>query len=149
MAFKFRLEKVLEYRKQLEERAMQALAAAQAARDAEASRLAGLKRDLAAQMERTRDAAAMNGAERWLNLNCLEALRQDIKRSTALLSRLEEDVALRRDELAIKAQERGLLDKLKDKQARCFAEDEKLREQRDYDETATIRHNKENALQTV
>lgn len=143
MAFKFRLEKVLEYRRQLEDQAMLALAKAQAARQAEAAKLDGLRRELAAQLERGRNTAGMSGAERWLAQTYVQALRQDIKQSTAFLATLEEEVALCRSDLVTRAQERELLEKLKSKQAKRFAEEEKLREQREYDETATIRHKKE------
>lgn len=146
MAFKFRLEKVLEYRKQLEEQAMLALAKAQAARDAEIAKLESLKHELVVQLEKSRNAAAMSGAERWLAQTYVLALRQDINQSTNFLVSLEQEVDQCRGELVTRAQERELLEKLKSKQAKRFAEEEKLREQRDYDETATIRHNKKEAV---
>ena len=143
MAFKFRLEKVLDYRRQLEEQAMQALAQARARREAEAARLEGLQSERALQMAKLQNSAALDGAERWLIQNYVRALHFEIEESRALLLRLEEEVALRQKELVTRAQERELLDRLKSKQAKRFAEEEKLREQRDNDETATIRYGKE------
>lgn len=121
---------------------MQALAQARARREAEAIRLEQLKSERGLHMARLQDSAALDGAERWLIQNYVRALHIEIEESAALLLRLEEEVALRHKELVSKAQERDLLDKLKAKQARRFAEEEKLREQRDNDETATIRYGK-------
>lgn len=143
MAFKFKLEKVLDYRKQLEEQAMQALAEARAARDAEAARLEELRLELARQMQEMQScAAAMTGSERWLTQNYIQALQYDVEYAQRNLASLEQVVAQRQNHLVQKAQERELLDKLKSKQAQRFAHEEKLKEQRDNDETATIRFNK-------
>ncbi|MDR2825705.1 MAG: flagellar export protein FliJ [Deltaproteobacteria bacterium] len=142
MGFKFRLEKVLEYRRQLEEQAMLVLARARARRDAEKVRLENLNSEFGLSSAKLSGGAGMHGAERWLMQNYVQALRQDIESSARLLQGLEEEVALCQNALIDKAQERELLDKLKSRQAKRFAEDEKLREQHENDETATIRYKK-------
>ncbi|MDR1242063.1 MAG: flagellar export protein FliJ [Deltaproteobacteria bacterium] len=140
MPFKFRLEKVLEYRRQLEEQAMQDLAAARSGRDAEKARMDELKAELVPVQAKMCGSAGMDGAERWLTGTYLQALRQDVESSAQLLLKLDEEVALCQNKLVAKAQERELLDKLKSRQAGRFAEEEKLREQHENDEAATIRY---------
>lgn len=139
MAFKFKLEKVLEYRKQLEEQAMQVLAEARKEEEREAARLDSLQEELVRQQEALhRNITKAN--ERWLTASFIAALQEDIKKSRSRLNRLKEETNRRQTELVVKAQERNLLDKLKSKQAERYAEEEKLKEQRENDETATIRY---------
>ncbi len=64
--FRFRLEQVLAYRKQIENQAMQALALATQQRDALIGRVDQLRTGIAAQRERLCRAAALTAAERWL-----------------------------------------------------------------------------------
>jgi flagellar FliJ protein len=140
MAFKFRLEKVLDYRRQLEDQAVLALAAARAKRDAEKKRLENLRAELLKSITRMSSSASMNSAERWLTQSYIQALRQDMENSAQLLLKLEEETALCQNNLINRAQERELLDKLKSRQSGRFTEEEKLREQHENDETATIRY---------
>lgn len=141
MAFKFKLEKVLDYRKQLEEQAMQSLAQARRAEEQEKESLARLKLELAAQRI-SLNASIHDAAERWLVASYISALTDDIKTSVRVLEIIAEEIILRQADLVQKAQDRQLLDKLKDKQALRHAQEEKLKEQRDNDETATIRYKK-------
>lgn len=141
MAFKFKLEKVLDYRKQLEEQAMQALAEARQAEEKEKERLAGLRQDLAAQRV-SLNVSIGDAAERWLVSSYISALTDDIRTAERVLEIIAEEIVRRQADLVQKAQERQLLDKLKDKQAQRHAQEEKLKEQRDNDETATIRYKK-------
>lgn len=139
MAFKFKLEKVLEYREQLEEQAMQALAEARQAEENEEARLCSMQDELMVQQDSLhRNITDAN--ERWLTASFITALQDDIKKSRARLVALKEETSRCQSELIIKAQERKLLDKLKSKQAERYAEEEKLKEQRENDETATIRY---------
>jgi flagellar FliJ protein len=139
MTFRFRLEKVLDYRRQLEEQAMLVLARARSARDAEKERLENLRAELRRASASMNGSAGMDGAERWLIRTYIQALRLDAESSARLLLKLDEDVAVCQNEFTGKAQERELLDKLKSRQAGRFAEEEKRREQHENDETSTIR----------
>jgi flagellar FliJ protein len=141
MAFKFKLEKVLDYRKQLEEQAMQALAEVRRAEEKEKERLAGLRLELAVQRT-SLNASIHDAAERWLVSSYINALTGDIRTTERVLEILAEEIVIRQAALVEKAQEKQLLDKLKDKQALRHAQEEKLKEQRDNDETATIRYKK-------
>lgn len=148
MAFNFKLERVLEYRRQLEDQAMLALARARMGRDKEKARLDALLAELAQQRFRLGDSAGMAGAERWLVLNYIGTLERDIKDSGIRLHYLELAVQHSQQELVDKARERKLLDKLKEKQAARHVKEEQLKEQRGFDETTTIRF-KQKALQAV
>lgn len=141
MAFKFKLEKVLDYRRQLEEQAMQALAQARQAEDKEKERLAGLELELRAQRV-SLNASLGDAAERWLVAGYITALQSDIRDARRVLEIIADEIVRRQADLLAKAQDRQLLDKLKDKQALRHARQEQLKEQRDNDETATIRYKK-------
>ncbi len=137
--FRFRLEQVLVYRRQLEEQAMQALAEVTAARDETARRIATMEADHVAQLNRLGNPAALRSEEIWLIQGYIKTLLVDIKIASLLLADQEEALAAARDNLIQKAKERELLDKLKEKQAARHAHEERMAEQREYDETATLR----------
>lgn len=138
--FKFRLEQVRLYRKQLEEQAMQALAAAVMRRDGLKERITRLEKERAAQLLALSRADALDAAERWLATSYVEALARDIKQAVQDLAQAEELVDERRVELVEKAKDRGLLDSLKEKQAERHLLLERQEEQRTNDETATLRY---------
>lgn len=138
--FRFRLEQVLAYRRQLEEAAMQALASAVMHRDQLAQRLEQLREDEATHRARLCRPEAMESAERWLLQKYVDSLREEQKRVLRDLALAEEEVDRCRGVLVQRAQERELLDKLKEKQAVRHAKEEREQERRTYDETATLRY---------
>lgn len=138
--FKFRLEQVRLYRKQLEEQAMQALAAAVMQRDALVEHISALERTASEQRARMCRADAMPAAERWLVQGYLGGLVQDIKHARWQLAEAEQHVDACRTALVERAKERGLLDSLKEKQAERHLLLERQQEQKTNDETATLRY---------
>ena len=139
-AFTFRLEQVRLYRKQLEEQAMQALAQAVMRRDATLARIDELHESIAEQRGRLCRAETLNAAERWLAQTYETALKLDLAQAREVLAEQENDVDQCRIELVQKAQDRNLLDKLKEKQATRHALQERQKEQHINDETATLRY---------
>ncbi len=137
--FKFKLEKVLEYREQLKEQAMQALAEATSRRNAVLRHLEDLRAALAEHRLKLLKRDCAEHAERWLLGNYIKGLEADIAYAEKMLAILEEEVDKAREALIIKSQEYKLLEHLKEKQAQRHAQEENLKEQRSYDETATIR----------
>lgn len=137
--FRFSLEQVLRYRQQLEEQAMLAMAKAQAARDERLRQAEEYAAALMEQQVRLSKAADLTEQERWLISGYMAGLRHDLHRAKHDLISLEEELDRARTELIQKAQERKLLDKLKAKQAARHAADENQKEQRNYDEIATLR----------
>lgn len=138
--FTFRLEQVRRYRKQLEEQAMQALARAVMLRDATLARIDRLEEAVAEQRARLCQAVALTAAERWLARTYEGALKRDLAVARDLLAEQESEVDRCRVELVQKAQDRNLLDKLKEKQAARHALEERQQERKTNDETATLRY---------
>lgn len=138
--FRFRLEQVRQYRRQLEEQAMQALAQAVQRRDALVRRMEMLETEIAAQQERLGRSASLEAAERWLTLSYLDGLRADHNTARSDLQNAEDVVDQCRTALVERARERNLLDRLKEKQASRHQQLESQQEQRTNDETATLRY---------
>lgn len=139
-SFKFRLEQVLNYRAQLEEQATLAMAKARQAHDAKAREVMDLETRLLEHEKEWSGKKEINIDELWLARNYSEGLREDIARERANLASLFRELEVRRMELVEKAQERNLLEKLKLRQAERHEQEERQKELKTYDETATLRH---------
>jgi flagellar protein FliJ len=137
--FVFRLEKVLEYRRQLEDQARMALAQAQAQHDLQKQILLDLSTRLTAHMERGFGKHATQ-ADIWLWSQYREALGKDLAAAKVELEQLASILQTRRQEAVLRSREKKLLEKLKDRQAKKHHEQENQREQKEFDEMATIRH---------
>ncbi len=140
--FRFRLETVLEYRRQLEEQAKLALAGAQQAyRDA----VAHTRR--ARQAMEAHDAAgakAMSAAELWLWRNYKARLVQEVADAERRMMERAQSLNHARKEAVVRAKDRNLLEKLESKQKRRHDEEEAQREQKEFDEAATLRYSPQN-----
>ncbi|WP_319583110.1 flagellar export protein FliJ [uncultured Pseudodesulfovibrio sp.] len=136
--FHFKLDKVLDYREQLEEQAKGALARAQAARDAQAEKLVGLEArysaHLAAEAESRKSANDM-----WLWRQYKDALAQDISVARVELNSLELKLQKSRTEAVERSRDKKLLEKLKQTQAKRHHDQENAREEKENDEMSTIR----------
>lgn len=137
--FRFSLEQVLRYRKQLEEQAMLIFAQAVAARDKRLAQKMEYEAALVESRARLADVTNVDADERWLITMYITALTHDIERARADLVKLEAEVDRARTDLTQKAQERKLLEKLKEKQSNRHKQVENHREQQNYDDIATIR----------
>lgn len=137
--FSFRLQKVLEYRSQLEDQARMALSKAQADHDQQERALAGVEQQILEHAERGFGQNATQ-ADIWLWEQYRKALAQDLARAKAELERLASILQQRRQEAVLRSREKKLLEKLKDRQARKHHVQESQREQKEFDEMATIRH---------
>lgn len=144
MAFRFSLQKVLDYREQLEEEAKNRFALVQRQYREAREQLAALSSELKTQEERLYGQVVDNAGERWLLESFIRGLRADVESSTARVSNLQ----MMRDEmrkvLAARSMDRKLLEKLKERKRRQYLLDERLKEQRFNDEIATLRYNAPN-----
>ena len=144
MAFRFSLQKVLDYREQLEEEAKNRFALVQRQYREAREQLAALSSELKTQEERLYGQVVDNAGERWLLESFIRGLRADVESSTARVSNLQ----MMRDEmrkvLAARSMDRKLLEKLKERKRRQYLLDERLKEQRFNDEIATLRYNSPN-----
>jgi len=137
--FSFKLDKVLDYREQLEEQAKAALAEAQRAYDVQAELVADLTARHAAHM--IKEAKSRKSAnDMWLWRQYKEALEQDYAREQIVLSELELKLHQRRQEAVERSKDKKLLEKLKETQAKKYHEEENAREEKENDEMATIRY---------
>jgi flagellar FliJ protein len=136
--FHFKLDKVLDYREQLEEQAKGALARAQAARDAQAEKLAGLEARLAAHLD-TEAESRKSANDMWLWRQYKDALSQDISVARVSLNSLELKLQRSRTEAVERSKDKKLLEKLKQTQAKRHHDQENAREEKENDEMSTIR----------
>ena len=138
--FQFRLEQVRQYRKQLEEQAMQALAVAVQARDATLARIDSISLEIENVRTLLCKPEALESARLWLGSQYETAMKQDLENARSLLARQENHVDACRVALVEAAKDRELLDRLKEKQAEKHHLQERQKEQRTNDETATLRY---------
>lgn len=137
--FRFSLEQVLRYRKQLEEQAMQVFAQAVQVRDKRLREKEGYEAEAVQAREKLANPALLDADERWLITGYVSALVCDIEQARVDLLTLEENVDKARADLTQKAQEKKLLERLKEKQANRHRLAENHKEQQNYDDIATIR----------
>lgn len=138
MAFKFKMQKVLDYREQLEEEAKVRLADAENKLQKCREKLAGIAAEIRTAEEKATEV--MNAADRWLHDQYLKGLHADYE-ATAMQERLLAQVAKEAQaHLSACAIERKMLDKLKERQKLQYLRLEQKQELNFNDEIATIRH---------
>ena len=140
MPFRFKMQKVLDYREQREEEAKVRLATAQRRHQEARERLEQLQAELRRSQDRLCDEAMMDAAERWLLEQYVKGLRGDEAAASLQVRMLAQMVEEARNLLAARAIDKKLLDKLKERQKQYYAREEQLKEQRFNDEIATLRY---------
>ena len=138
--FHFKLEKILDYRRQLEDQAKLALSLVRQ-QIAEQSRLIeALNKDLETCLVSLGKLKQMTQPELWLWTGWRDRLTLDKNQAQAKLTQLQQLAETRRLELVAKAKDRKLLEKLRAKQAEKHVQEEQQKEQKQFDETGTLRH---------
>ncbi len=140
MPFRFAMQKVLDYREQLEEEAKVRLAAAERRLQEAQKRLDRLRGELERAADRLRDNPLMEAGERWLQEQYITGLRADVAAASLQERMLAQTAQEARKLLAARAIDKKLLEKLKERQKKHFIREEQLQEQRFNDETATLRY---------
>ncbi|THB66211.1 MAG: flagellar export protein FliJ [Desulfovibrio sp.] len=138
--FRFSLERVLDYRIQLEEQAKLALAKAQHAYTRQSDFVQSLRALLDEHEAKLHSDENLTPQAMWLWRNYKERLLQDLAQAEALLLTLARELNTRRREAVERSKDKKLLEKLKENQAARHALDEQTREQNEYDEMATLRY---------
>ncbi len=136
--FVFKLEKVLEFRKQAEEQASMALAQAIHLHQEQKKVVFSVEAKIAQHQRRQYDN--LNADEMWLWRQYNEALKADLNLAVNRMKQLALNLQKCRTEAVAKSKDRKLLEKLKENQAKKYYEEENLKEQKEYDEMATIRY---------
>jgi flagellar FliJ protein len=139
MAFRFKLQKVLEYREQLEDQAKVALARIQQLYIEEERRSEALQALLAEQESKLYSNALLPAGERWLLEHFIRGVREDLQSSQMRLRTLAQMMAEAQKTLRERARDKKILEKLKARQRERHEREERSKEQRSYDETATLR----------
>ena len=137
--FTFKLDKVLDYREQLEEQAKAALSKAKTARDAQAAKVADLEERLTRHMDKE-DESRKSSNDMWLWRQYTEAIEQDISIARMELNTLELNLHKCRTQAVERSKDKKLLEKLKSTQAKKHHDKESAREEKENDEMATIRY---------
>ncbi|CCO22816.1 flagellar export protein FliJ [Maridesulfovibrio hydrothermalis] len=133
----FKLEKVLEFRKQAEEQASMALAQAIRLHQDQKKAVFAVEEKMAAhEKEKFKNITAN---DMWLWQQYDVALKADLSTARSRLKQLALNLQKCRTEAVKKSKDRKLLEKLKENQAKKYHEEENLKEQKEYDEMATIR----------
>ena len=139
MAFRFKLQKILEYREQLEDQARVALARIQQLYIEEERRSEALKALLSEQETTLYSNALLPAGERWLLEHFIRGVRDDLQSSQIRLRTLAQMMAEAQQTLRARAKDKKILEKLKARQRERYEIEERSKEQRSYDETATLR----------
>ncbi|WP_320173476.1 flagellar export protein FliJ [Maridesulfovibrio sp.] len=140
--FAFKLEKVLEFREQAEEQARFALAEALRLHQEQKKKLWAVEEKIVAHQKKKYDNLSAN--DMWLWQQYDMALKEDLHAAQLRLKQLALNLQKCRAEAVTKSKDRKLLEKLKENQAKKYHEEESLKEQKEYDEMATIRFKPEN-----
>ena len=140
MVFRFNMQKVLDYRGQLEEEAKVRLAEAQR-RHAEAQcRLESLEAALCEARDKARDIMLKDAAERWLHEGYVKGLSADVGFASLQTRLAAGAVDEARKLLVERAVDKKMLDRLKTRKSRQHMHEELMKEQRANDEIATLRY---------
>ena len=139
MPFRFKLQKVLDYREQMEEEAKVRLAEATMRHDEAVRALQQAQQALEAERQHQTVDPLMSAAERWVSDQYIKGLTNDVHMADMqerMTAQVQEEA---RKMLAVRALDRQMLDKLKERQKRNFQHEELQKEQHFNDEIATIR----------
>ncbi len=138
--FRFSLENVLDYRRQLLDNARLELVAARKTYQAQAGKVETMRGKLEEAAVQLQSQRLLPEAEFWLWSNYRERLLQDLQREEYQLQNLAARVASCRTELIQRSKEAKMLERLRNKKALDFYAKEKSSEQKDLDEMATLRY---------
>ncbi|NLW80704.1 MAG: flagellar export protein FliJ [Desulfovibrionales bacterium] len=139
-SFHFKLEKILDYRRQAEDQAKLALSQARAAVRDQVRLLDRVEKELSACVAEMSAPRQMSQADLWLWSGWRSSLELDKNLAQAKLTQLELQAEARHKDLVTKSMQRKLLEKLKAKQAEKHEHEEQRAEQNACDEAATLRH---------
>jgi flagellar FliJ protein len=138
--FSFRLQRVLEYREQLETRARMELAVATRAHQEQSALVEGLRERLAGHEASLDGRRNLSEGDLWLWRMYKSRLEQDISIAEQELFQRAKRLNACRQEAVKTAKEKKTLERLRASQETAFNREENAREQREADEMATLRY---------
>jgi len=141
--FQFSLERVLDYRRQLEDQARMVVAQALTAHRSQQALVNGLHQSLERHISSLYADKQVTENDMWLWRRYRVRLEEDIVMAEQKLMQLGRELTLARQALVLKAKDKKLLEKLRANKEQEFRKEENLKEQRESDEMATVRYRPE------
>lgn len=142
MPFRFSMQKILDYREQLEEDAKIKVSQAQAQKEACDKRNKELVLAIDNAEETRRKQPTMNAAEFWIADQYLRGLKEDLRINTMECTMAKTVLEEAQKVLTLRAIDKKMLVKLKERQLSAWKREEQTKEQHFNDEIATIRYKK-------
>ncbi len=141
MSFSFPMQKILDYRSMLEEEAKVRLSKAQQMYKKEEERFTSIQTELRDKEAEMCQSRTLDAGSRWILENYIKGLKNDLHQSHTRLRHLHENVKQCKDLMLLRAKDKKVLEKLKDKQQERYHAAEKEQERKNNDEAATLRFN--------
>ncbi len=141
MPFIFSMQKILEYRAMLEEEAKVRLSKAQQMYKKEEAYFLSTQEQLQEKDREMCENRTMDAGSRWILENYIKGLQTDLSQSYIRLKQLHESVNQCKEMVLIRAKDKKVLEKLKEKQQERHHAEEREEERKNNDEIATLRFN--------
>lgn len=138
--FSFRLQRVLDFRAQLEDQARLKLAEATQAHSRQSALVDSLRESLARHECSLDGRKSLSEGDLWLWRMYKDRLVQDVSVAELELFQRAKVLNQCRQDLVAKAKDKKLLERLRASERETWVRDENAREQRDADEMATLRY---------
>lgn len=141
MAYRFRLQAVLNYRRNLEEMAQQHLIDAEGLLARRQARLGEMEEELAGAIAafEERKKRSMPAPLYALHVQGLEQREREIAAQRQLIAAQQQAVAQARAELLTRVQERKIMEKAREKDQTRYLQEELRKEQKELDEQMVLR----------
>lgn len=141
MAYRFRLQAVLNYRRNLEELAQQQLVDAEGLLARRQARLGEMEEELAGAIAafEERKQRSMPAPLYALHVQGLEQREREIAAQRQLIAAQQQAVAQARAELLTRVQERKIMEKAREKDQTRYLQEELRKEQKELDEQMVLR----------
>lgn len=138
--FSFSLQRMLDYRMQLEDQAKFVMAQAQRAHQAAAQVIETLSNTLQTHEASLHGQSEILANDMWLWRQYQSRLHDDIEAAKQQLFSCAKELTAAREDLLKKSKERKILEKMRDKQKQDFYAQQRKQEQQETDEMAGVHH---------
>ncbi len=139
-SFNFSMEKILTYRKQLEDKAKTEVGHIQSNLLRAQNKQAIVIQELRMKEDSLLSLLPASSGERYLLENYIRALKTDVLEINNEIRQLDVMLLAAKQKLTLCSKDKMILEKLKEKSEIKFKAEELQREQREYDEIASIRY---------
>ncbi|WP_045215567.1 flagellar export protein FliJ [Desulfonatronovibrio magnus] len=137
--FIFNLQKILDFRVSLEEKAQQALARARQQYQEQNYVLDNLRYELSQAKQELQSKKDVSQGDIWLWNQYIDRLNFDISHAEVILQKIAKELTLKRKNLLEKSKEKKIIEKLKVNQKMKFNHEQEKAEQKEFDEMAVVR----------